>query len=198
MSSYQKLTLISLLFFAPFCSLFSQDSIIIRKELPVRFLIKGALELGGDNVAEVFFTNGESQKVRAGQGGSIAIGAQVQFLKVERLLLHATVGYKYLTTAADNVHIRLTRVPIHLTANWKFSDNFRLGAGLAMHQAIRFKTDGLGEDYSFDAAKGPFFEFAYRGIGLSYTAMKYKDQNMNTYSANAIGLSFTLVVPSRH
>lgn len=42
---------------------------------PIRFLISGALEFGGDEIAEVFFTNGVSQSINAGQGGSIAIGA---------------------------------------------------------------------------------------------------------------------------
>jgi hypothetical protein len=35
---------------------------------PIRFLISGALEFGGDEVDEIFFTNGDSQPVNAGQG----------------------------------------------------------------------------------------------------------------------------------
>lgn len=93
------------------------------KYRPVRFLVGGALEFGGDEVAKVFFTNGETQAVRAGQGGSISIGAQVQFPKASKFLLRGSIGYKYVTTQADNVHIRLTRVPMQLTANFMVLQN---------------------------------------------------------------------------
>lgn len=162
-----------------------------------RFLVGGALELGGDRVAEVYFTNGNSQSVNAGQGISLAVGAEYQVPKVERLLFRATVGYKYVTTAADNVHVRLTRVPIQLTANWMLAANLRVGAGLALHRGIRLRADGLGEDIRFGGASGPTFDIAYRGVGLMYTAMKYTDQYHATYSANAVGIAFTAVIPRR-
>lgn len=164
---------------------------------PVRLLLGGALEMGGDEVAKVFFTNGDDQSVKAGQGGSVAIGAEFQFRKVEQLLLRATVGYKYVTTQADNAHIRLTRVPLHFTANWMAHKHVRLGAGIVSHQAIKLNADGIGENVTFDAAAGPIFEVAYRGIGLSYTIMNYKDHANNTYSANAIGLTISGVLPRR-
>ena len=115
----------------------------------------------------------------------------------EKLRFHATAGYKYVTTQADNAHIRLTRVPVQVTANWMVTSKLRLGAGLAAHQAIRFKADGIGQDITFDGAAGPTFEVAYSGIGLTYTAMTYKDQDKHIYSANAIGVSFTLALPKR-
>jgi hypothetical protein len=195
MKLYTKLLLLSFLFLASFYNSFAQSD--ERKVSPVRFLIRGALDIGGDHVAEVYFTNGEKQSVKAGQGGSIAIGGEFQMPHAERLLLYATVGYKYVTTQADNVHIRLTRVPFLVTANWMLTKKLRLGAGVANHQAIRFKTDGLGEDISFGSATGPTFELAYSGIGLTYTAMTYKDQDKHSYSANAIGLSFILAIPKR-
>tara|TARA_R110000868_G_scaffold259361_5_gene517306 strand:+ start:66913 stop:67152 length:240 start_codon:yes stop_codon:yes gene_type:complete len=79
-------------------------------------LIGVALELGGDNVAEIQFENGDSQDVKAGQGGSIAIGAEVQVPSIKFLLLQGTIGIKYVTTQADIAHIRLTRIPIEFTA----------------------------------------------------------------------------------
>lgn len=168
-----------------------------KKETPVRFLIKGALEFGGDKISEVYFTNGDKQSVRAGQGGTLTVGAQVEVPGAERLLFHASAGIKYVTTKADNAHIRLTRVPVLLTANWMATQKLRLGAGLAMHRGIRFKADGIGEDVKFQAASGPVVEIAYREIGLSYTAMKYKDEFKNSYSANAIGITLTGVIPGK-
>ena len=164
---------------------------------PVRLLLGGALEFGGDDVATVYFTNGQSQKVNAGQGGSVAVGAEFGFKALERFRLRTTVGYKYVTTQADNAHIRLTRVPLHFTANWMPTDKIRLGAGLVTHRAVNLNADGIGENMKFDAATGPIIEVAYRGVGLSYTIMEYKDRLNNIYSANAIGLTISGVLPKR-
>lgn len=182
------------LFFATLPSL-AQDS--TSKKSPFKFLIAGALEFGGDDVAEVYFTNGNTQKVRAGQGGTIAVGVQFQIPTVEKLLLRSTIGYKYVTTEADNAHIRLTRVPIQFTANWMAAKKLRLGAGLLMHKGIKFNADGIGNDLKFHPATGAIFEIAYAGIGLSYTAMQYKDFDSNNYSANAIGVTFSLTLPNK-
>lgn len=162
---------------------------------PVRFLISGALEFGGDEIAEVLFTNGESQSINAGQGGSIAIGAQIQFPKADKFILRGSIGYKYVTTQADNVHIRLTRVPMQLTANFMAAPKLRLGAGIVTHSGIKLNADGIGDNLTFKSNAGPVFEIAYYGIGLSFTALKYTDQNNETYSANAFGITFSGVLP---
>ncbi|WP_242926289.1 hypothetical protein [Pontibacter vulgaris] len=193
----KKLLLLSLLILTSLNCSFAQDQDVEKKPSPVRFLLGGALEFGGDDVAKVYFTNGEDQSVKAGQGVSIALGAQFQFPKLEKLLLRTTVGYKYVTTQADNAHIRLTRVPLQFTANWMATDKIRLGAGLVTHQAIRFKADGIGEDMTFKGASGPVFEVAYSIVGISYTAMKYTDQTNTTYSANSIGITFSGVFNKR-
>jgi hypothetical protein len=195
MKIVKKRTLLLILFCASIFQSFAQEN--TRKGSPVRFLIKSALEIGGDDVAEVYFTNGETQSVKAGQGISIAVGGEFEIPRLEKLLFHATVGYKYVTTQADNAHIRLTRVPLQLTANWMVVNKLRLGAGIVTHRAVRFKADGILNDVTFESATGPTFEVAYSGIGLTYTAMTYKDQNKHAYSANAIGLSFSLALPTR-
>ena len=191
----KKLLLISLLFIAGLTNSFAQEG--EKKSTPVRFLIRGGLELGGDEVAEVYFTNGNTQSVKAGQGGTIAIGGQFQFSGLDKLLLRATAGFKYVTTAADNAHIRLTRIPINLTANWMVAKKLMIGGGLAMHRNIKFSADDIGPDIKFDGASGPMFEIAYSGIGLTYTAMTYKDDRNNKYAANAVGLFFTIALPNK-
>jgi hypothetical protein len=180
-------------------SVLAQDSApeTTKKASPVRFLIGGALELGGDEVAKIYFTNGETQSVKAGQGGSLGIGLQVALTKSEKLFLRGSLGIKYVTTQAENAHIRLTRIPINLTANLMASETIRLSAGLSMHQAIKFKADGIGSDFRLNNASGPIFEIAYKVVGLSYTAMTYKDQDNVSYSANAIGITFSGVFPRK-
>lgn len=193
----KKLLLIPFLLLATLSTSFAQQEEEEKKQSPLRFLIGAAFEFGGDEVAEIYFTNGETQSVKAGQGVSIALGGEYQFPKVEKLLLRGTIGYKYVTTQADNAHIRLTRIPLHLTANWMATEKIRLGAGVVTHRNINFKADGIGENATFDGATGAIFEVAYSGVGLSYTAMTYKDQNNYAYSANAIGLTISGVLPRR-
>lgn len=195
MENIEKFILCSCLAFMSFTHLSAQE--IKTKPTTLGFLITTGFELGGDEVAEVYFTNGNTQGVRAGQGISLGVGGQYQIPGADKLLLRATVGIKYVTTAADNAHIRLIRFPVQLNANWMVAKKLLVGAGLATHRAVRFKADGIGDDIRFEPAYGPRFEISYAGVGLTYTPMKYKDDRNITYSANAIGLSLTGVFPKR-
>lgn len=164
----------------------------------LQFLINGALELGGDAVATVGFTNGDSQNVNAGQGLSLGVGGELSMLKNHQLRLRGSIGIKYVTTAADNAHIRLTRIPMILTANWVIEDDWRIGAGIASHQAIRFNGGGIGPNFKLTSPAGPTFEVAYKGIGLSYTILTYTDEFGDSYDANSIGLTFSGVFSKKN
>lgn len=193
MNCISKTILLTLAVFTLLSNSYAQES--KKKSSPFRFLITGALELGGDDIAEIYYTNGEKEGVPAGQGGSLGVGAQFQIPGAEKFLIRSTVGFKYITNPADNVHIRLTRIPIVVSGNYMATSKLRLSAGLSTHRNIRFNTGGLGGDTKFKAATGPIFEIAYSGVGLSYTAMKYTDEINHTYSANAIGLTFSIALP---
>src|SRR5690606_17030248 len=137
-----------------------------EKPLIAKFLIEGGIEYGGDEIMEVFFTNGEDQTMLAGQGGYIAVGGELQFAKVKQLMLRASIGIKYNTTAADNANIRLTRLPVHLTPFWRINDDFRLGVGVTTHMNAKLKGDGFVSDVDFTSSVGPRFEFGYKWIAL--------------------------------
>ena len=89
-----------------------------KNQKPLRFLLGAALEFGGDNLAEIYFTDGSTQTMNAGQGGTLFAGGQVRLTKSEKLFLRGSLGIKYLTTKADNAHIRLTRMPLQLSLNY--------------------------------------------------------------------------------
>lgn len=158
---------------------------------PVRFLLGGALELGGDKVAEVYFTDGSTQNIKAGQGGTIYAGAQFRLNQKATFFLRSSVGIKYVTTKADNAHIRLTRIPLQLTANYIAPSKVRLAAGLVTHQAIRLNFDGLGDNAKLTSTPGVVMEAGYGALALSYTLMTYKDNASRSYAANAIGLTIS-------
>lgn len=182
-----------------FCCLLllSSTRTIAQEYKPLRFLLTGAFEFGGDAIATVAFTNGDEQKVNAGQGVSVGAGVEFTAPKIEQLRLRATVGIKYVTTAADNAHIRLTRIPLIVSANYVIQEKWRIGMGLAMHSNIKFNADGLGDNFTLKNSSGPVFEVAYKWIGISYTSMKYKDQFGESYNANAFGVTLSGVIPGR-
>ena len=156
---------------------------------PVKFLAGLALEFGGDQLAEVFFTDGSTQGINAGQGGTVFAGGQFRLNQKETFFLRASAGIKYVTTKADNAHIRLTRFPLQLTANFVPVKKMRLAAGVVTHQAIRLNFDGLGENTKFTAAPGMVFEAGYGVFALSYTLMTYEHPTLGSFRANAIGLT---------
>lgn len=160
-----------------------------------KFLVEGGIEYGGDEILEVFFTNGGNQTMKAGQGGYIAIGGEFQFPKVEKILIRTTLGIKYNTTAADNANIRLTRVPINLLAYLKITDDIRIGGGISTHQNVKFKGDDFVGDVDFTSKVGPRFEIGYKWIALTYTAVKYTAMADESVSASSLGLSISTTFP---
>lgn len=158
---------------------------------PLRFLLGAALEFGGDNVAEVYFTDGSTQTLNSGQGGTLYAGGQLRLNKSEKLFLRGSASIKYLTTKADNAHIRLTRIPLQLSLNYIPVKKLRLATGIVSHQAINLKFDGLGQNAKFTSSPGLQFEAGYGLFALSYTLMTYKDANNASYNANAIGVTIS-------
>lgn len=169
----------------------------VKKESPLRFLLGAGAEFGGDEIAKVFFTNGEDQSVNAGQGGFVFVGGQLQLTKTELLFLRSSIGIKYVTTQANNANIRLTRFPFNNTLNAFIGKDFRLGAGVSIHTGIKFNGDGFVQNINFGSSAGPIFEFAYKGFGLSYTLMKYTDESNFAYNANSFGVTFSGVLSGK-
>lgn len=173
---------------------FSQQA---EQPVQVRLLLEGGLEYGGEEILTVFFTNGEDQIVRAGQGGYVAIGGQLSFPGLSSLMFRSTIGIKYNTTAAENANIRLTRLPFHFTPFWKINEDFRLGVGITTHQEVRFRGDGFVPNIDFTSSLGPRFEFGYKALALTYTALNYISETNEQVSASSVGLSVSYLIPNR-
>ncbi|MEL6926220.1 MAG: hypothetical protein AAFO94_19415, partial [Bacteroidota bacterium] len=122
----------------------------------------------------------------------IEAGAQYQLPKVPQLLIRGTLGFKFLLNPTENARTRITRFPVHLSANWVIKEDFRLGVGATNHLAAKVVGDGFVEDRDFDSSTGPRFEFAYKGFALSYTIINYTDQSDGeVFSANCFGISYS-------
>lgn len=182
---------IILLMLMVFSSAYSQN-----ENVKARFLITGSLEFGGDKIGYVYFDDGSSQSINSGQGGTIAIGGELDFPNTKGFFLRGTLGYKYVTTKADNVHVRLTRVPLELTANYNIAKKFWIGTGVLTHAGIKLNFDGLAPNEKFTSNTGLIFRVGYGGLGISFTNMKYKGRH-DVYNANSFGMFFSIPIKEK-
>lgn len=160
---------------------------------PIAFVLEGGFEFGGDEVLELLFTNGDTQKLTAGQGGTIAAGLQFQPASVPRLSIAGTVGYKFVTNASENADIGISRIPLELIGRWKLDPDWSIGAGVVRHASVRVKGDDFVPDLDLDASTGATLELGWRWAALTWTSIEYTDPLGGTYDAGSIGLSFRWV-----
>lgn len=156
-------------------------------------VLEFALEYGGDEMAELYFTNGDTQTLTAGQGGTLALGAVVRPRPGSPLGLRGSVGYKFLLNASENADVRLTRIPIELVGTYRAPKDSWAGVGYVYHAATRLHGDGFIDDVSFGGAHGATVEAGWRYVALTYTAIGYTDEAGNDFNASNIGA--TVIVP---
>lgn len=161
------------------------------------WVVDATFEFGGDEVAEVFFTSGDSQKITAGNGGTFSAGFELHPRATPKLGLRTLVGWKFSTSAAENVNIMFTRFPIEAVASYSLNSDWRVGAGVTHHAGINLDFDGLASNVAFDPATGATLEFAWKWAALTYTAMNYRAEDGTEFGANAIGVSVSYVFGKR-
>lgn len=151
------------------------------------FVLAGALEFGGDDVATVLFTNGDTQDLKAGQGLGVDAGVYYRFAE-SPFSVRGTIGYKFVTTQAENADINMRRIPLQLIGSYHLDNGARMGVGVVRHNGVKFDADGIGTNIDFDDATGYTIELGWKWILLSYTGMDYTDEAGNDYNADNFGL----------
>jgi len=154
-------------------------------------LIQTDLEFGGDSVATVAFEDGSEQDVDAGQGISLAIGGFFRPSATTPFEISGSVGYKFVTTAASNANINLSRTVLKLNATWWFENGWFVTGGLTHHLSPELNGDDFFEDVHFDDATGFSAEVGWRWIALRYTNIEYSHPLFEDVDASSIGLGFT-------
>ncbi|MCC5938499.1 MAG: hypothetical protein JJU34_14565 [Lunatimonas sp.] len=171
---------------------FSQQA---EKPVSVKLLIEGGFEFGGDEILQVFFTNGGDQTLRAGQGINLGIGGEMQFANFRHLIIRSAIGLKWTPTAADDANVMFLRFPVHLTPFWKINEDFRFGVGITTHLNPKLRGDGFFPDVAYTSSTNPRFEFGYKWFALTYTPMTYQNRQGESFSGNSIGISFSGTLP---
>jgi hypothetical protein len=152
------------------------------------FVVGGDLEWGGDDIAKLYFTNGDTEYVKAGQGITIEAGGHYLFPS-EHFDITATVGYKYVTTRAKNADISVGRVVYKLFGSVIADNGVWFGAGPVWHTDTKFKGDGYVPDVTFDDALGFTVGAGWRWVGITYTNIEYKSPFTGKLDASSVGIT---------
>ena len=151
-----------------------------------------AVEAGGDDVITLNFTNGGSQTLSAGQGGTFAAGVRVRPVPTVPLSGFASVGYKFVLNASDNANIRLTRIPVELGARGEITRDIWAELAYTRHMAITLHGDDFFRDVDFEPASGATLAGGWRWIGASYTAIRYTSEDGDEVDASNVGITLRL------
>lgn len=160
-------------------------------------LVQMDADFGGDDLATVFFDDNTSQDVKAGQGIAISVGGYFRPIETSPFEIQASVGYKYVTTKANNADIHVSRTLLQLEGIYRWPNGFYLGAGLMEHLSPKVNGDGFFEDINFDNALGFNGEIGWRWISLHYVKMEYSNDLIEDIDASHVGLRFTWRVGER-
>ena len=155
------------------------------------FLGQLDLDFGGDDVATLSFTNGDTQNVKAGQGLGLGVGGWFRPVESVPFELQGILGYKVVWTAAENADIKMTRTTLQLNGIYRFANDWYAGGGYTMHMSPELDGDGFFEDFEFDDASGFTVEFGWKWIGLHYTKIEYSSPGFQDADASNIGIRFT-------
>lgn len=146
------------------------------------------LEFGGDEIAQISFVDGSTQKIRTGQGVGLNGGGHFRPAGWD-VDFSGTLGYKYVTTKATNADINIGRVTFKLLATYDPFDSWWVGAGPEWHMGTKYDGDGFTPNVKFQDSVGLTIRVGWRWVGLSYTNMEYKVQSTGRkVDASSIGL----------
>lgn len=154
-------------------------------------LVNFDLDFGGDDLATVSFEDGDSQDVKAGQGIHFGVGGWFRPMDSVPFELQGILGYKYVTTAASNADIKVTRTTLQLNGLYRFANDWYAGGGFVQHMGPKLDGDGFFEDIEFDDAAGFNVEFGWKWIGFHFTSLDYSADSYEDADASHFGIRFT-------
>ena len=156
-------------------------------ERPVKFDVGLGLTFGGDELAYATFTDGNTEKVKAGELLHI-YGGLLFNMPDSPFSTRLAIGYHFDSITADNGKIEFTRMPLELVPYYNFNNNNRIGVGLSYHLDPKLSSDVL-PDVTFDDALGFLVEYGFgfsnsAWISLRYVNIDYDPATIDGYSIN--------------
>jgi hypothetical protein len=152
---------------------------------------------GGDTLANVTYTNGSTQSIKAGDGVQFKGGIEYRFSP--SVAMRSSLGYQYYTTHANNGAVTFSRWPLEVIGLWSATEKVRLGAGVRKATSAKLEGSGAGSSVgnsSFDSKVGVVLEAEYlltphAGITLRSVNEKYSYQGSSVDGSHvALGINW--------
>ena len=150
---------------------------------------------GGDSVAELAYSDGETRSMYAGQGGALQVGARVRPVAAVPVSAVVSVGYKVLFEPSDNANVRLSRFPVALGLRGEGGPGLWAEASAVRHVGTTLHGDDFFADESYDSSTGAALAAGWKWFGAHYTALRYtSERDGSEYDARMIAVTgrFTL------
>jgi hypothetical protein len=147
--------------------------------MDVRFSVRAGYDFGGEAVAEVTYTDGGSDTIRANEG--FYFGAGASFLTDSRTMeIELSANAKFGGVSGSNGDVDWRRFPLEALAFYRL-EKVRLGGGLTYHLNPKLDGSGVvgGLDTKFENAAGLVLQADWRfgehaTVGLRYTSVEYE------------------------
>lgn len=162
----------------------------------VKPFLKAGIDLGGDRIVDVVFTDGSRDSIKANEGFYFGGGASI-VNDAGTIEVELSVSYKTAAVTGDNGDVDFGRFPLEALIFYRL-EKFRLGGGLTYH--VDPNVDGSGilssVNLDFDNALGLVLQGDYRfgehfTLGLRYTSIKYEASAPFSGSVKGNGLGIT-------
>lgn len=167
-------------------------------ERAVRGLVGIGLAGGGDKLATVQWSNGDTTNIKAGGLVDFRVGVDVR-LADSPFSLVATVGWFSDSANGDNGSVRFERYPLELMGTWRITEAYRLGLGVRNVGDGKLKGRGAASNLGTTTFKG---EVGYVlegewlfgrnwGVALRYVGEEYKAPNGLKVDGSHVGVRGT-------
>jgi hypothetical protein len=142
---------------------------------------------GGDKLATVTYTNGNSQNIKS--GGLLHIFGGVEYVPTNAFALQATVGYHVDDSNAKNGSVKFSRVPVEVLGFWKAADTWRFGLGLRKTSGAKLTSSGEASNignFKLDSKLGAVLQGEYLFNPSGSVFVRYVGEK---YTVNKVGVS---------
>jgi hypothetical protein len=155
---------------------------------------------GGDELATLTFTNGDTETIDANAGLFLQGGLIFYPERRSDFGTQVTLGYQFDSSFAENGDAEFTVIPLEVLQFINFA-RARVGIGATLHIDPQIDGDGIANNlnFNFDDAVGVIAQFEFRfadnlSAGVRVTAIEYDGPGLtNEVSGNSLGGVFSVV-----
>jgi len=171
----------------------AQAQTVSPTPVPLRFMAGIGLSAGGEELANVRYTNGSSQTIRA--GGGVYFTGGLDYRISPEFSLQATANFHVDDTNAKNGSVKFQRFPLELMGYYHGGPQWRVGGGVRYVTNAKLTSSGAaaGDDVKFDDSTSAVIEAEYFWTPKFGMKVRYVNETLKAYGqdvrGNHVGIS---------